>query len=442
MAVHVPAKLKAADLTRFIVRASQLESAKPVIAYWCEYWIVNQILAKGLHNGDAETLEYTTTLMDKLEQIKADNAGNDAIIDDVAGQAYVEQFALETFQRADRAVQADKVTKQTADTFQAASTFFELINIWAAPDAETLAKIKYSKWNAVRIVRALKEGKDPNESNPKPEPTPEESLPALDPDDPEVQGFGKPTRPRQASVEDVPDEADQIEARLARQSSIDKSLHPSARGSPGVGGSPAFDPYPRDGFPYTATQDDNVSPLESSPHARIGSVGGGYFPEVPTFTSEVRDSTLPTAPLDDVLDLGLPDQPSNAPGTKPSVDLESFPPPTMSDQSSPPSPPEFYRPGPPQVPSHSPPPQQHYPPPPVPTFHQAPPPQQFNPVPSPKPATVPVAVQPRTNKLNTDDISVAKAQKHARWAISALNFEDADTAVKELRAALQTLGAV
>lgn len=44
-------------------------------------------------------------------QIKAENAGNDAIIDDVAGQAYVEQFALETFQRADRAVQADKVTK-------------------------------------------------------------------------------------------------------------------------------------------------------------------------------------------------------------------------------------------------------------------------------------------------------------------------------------------
>jgi vacuolar protein sorting-associated protein VTA1 len=38
-------------------------------------------------------------------------------------------------------------------------------------------------------------------------------------------------------------------------------------------------------------------------------------------------------------------------------------------------------------------------------------------------------------------VSVAKAQKHARWAISALNFEDADTAVKELKAALQTLGA-
>jgi hypothetical protein len=35
MAANIPAKLKAADLTRFIVRAAQLESAKPVVAYWC-----------------------------------------------------------------------------------------------------------------------------------------------------------------------------------------------------------------------------------------------------------------------------------------------------------------------------------------------------------------------------------------------------------------------
>ena len=34
-----------------------------------------------------------------------------------------------------------------------------------------------------------------------------------------------------------------------------------------------------------------------------------------------------------------------------------------------------------------------------------------------------------------------EAQKHAKWAISALNFEDADTAVKELRIALRALGA-
>jgi len=35
MAAHIPDKLKSADLTRFIVRAAQLEKVKPVMAYWC-----------------------------------------------------------------------------------------------------------------------------------------------------------------------------------------------------------------------------------------------------------------------------------------------------------------------------------------------------------------------------------------------------------------------
>jgi len=36
---------------------------------------------------------------------------------------------------------------------------------------------------------------------------------------------------------------------------------------------------------------------------------------------------------------------------------------------------------------------------------------------------------------------IAKAQKHAKWAISALNYDDVETAVKELRGALKLLGA-
>ena len=45
-------------------------------------------------------------------------------------------------------------------------------------------------------------------------------------------------------------------------------------------------------------------------------------------------------------------------------------------------------------------------------------------------------------RYKTDDIAISDAQKHARWAVSALNFEDVDTAVKELKIALNALGAV
>ena len=36
MAGIVPAPLKTADVSRFALRAGQLEKAKPVVAYYCE----------------------------------------------------------------------------------------------------------------------------------------------------------------------------------------------------------------------------------------------------------------------------------------------------------------------------------------------------------------------------------------------------------------------
>ena len=40
-----------------------------------------------------------------------------------------------------------------------------------------------------------------------------------------------------------------------------------------------------------------------------------------------------------------------------------------------------------------------------------------------------------------DEDSISQAQKHARWAVSALNFDDVNTAIKELNNALGLLGA-
>jgi len=44
-------------------------------------------------------------------------------------------------------------------------------------------------------------------------------------------------------------------------------------------------------------------------------------------------------------------------------------------------------------------------------------------------------------QFREDDESVAQAENHARWAVSALAFNDVKTAVKELRIALESLGA-
>ena len=118
--------------------------------------------------------------MDKLEQTKSTNTTNDAIIDDVAAKAYIENFALETFNRADEAQRANKVTKQTADAFMAAVTFMDLLNIWGEPEKEIKDKSKFAKYHATRILKAFKAGEDPNATNPVVE---EPSVPAPAPDE-------------------------------------------------------------------------------------------------------------------------------------------------------------------------------------------------------------------------------------------------------------------
>ncbi|OBT38801.1 hypothetical protein VE00_10636 [Pseudogymnoascus sp. WSF 3629] len=430
MAASLPAQLKGnADIARFAQRAAQLEQVKPAIAYWCEYWIVNQLIARGLHNTDSECLQYTSKLMDKLEQTKSKYADDDAIIDDTAGQAYVEQFGLETFERADRAVQANKVTKQTADTFLAASTFLELLNIWGEADQEIQAKLRYAKWNAVRIVKAIKEGKDPNESNPAPEPQPEQAQDQAS--ESELQQLSHPPPP---TAEDAPGEQDLLSPHLAAQSSLNKSLHPSQEPSRQNTPPTASHPGPPPQL-FNPSTSQNVSPLAPSPSAspqdRSGSIGGGYFPEVPT---DARD--IPSAPT--TLPTHLPPTTSPKPSViSPPHEQPTFPTfPTVdytpntghTDQNID----SYYAQSPPQPPA----PAQAkaaYDAPPVSTI-AAPvgstlPPRPVTSAPRPQAAVV------------LDDVAVAKAQKHARWAISALNFEDSETAIRELRAALETLGA-
>lgn len=493
MAAPLPAALKAADINRFALRATQLEQAKPIVAYWCNYFIVNQILSKGLHNADNESLTYTTTMMDKLEQFKSAHAEEAAVTDDTAGKAYVEQFGLETFARADNAVRANKASRQTVDTFQAAATFLDLLQVWGALEPEATAKSRYAKYHALRIAKAIKAGEDPNDSNP-PLEEQEDHLPELDPNDADVralEGDGQPRqpsvvevpdeadkvqqklarvssidqslhpsrdpsvapKPRQPSVAEVPDEADRLQARLAKTSSMDESLHPSRAPSAPPPVQEGVSPISQDPVSYYTDADKApVSPLESQGE-RKPSVGGNYFPETPT-TTQQSSGPSETGP-------SLPEAPSGFAVTRPSAppapphthgnpldnDMNAS---TQPNNSQPPFATSRQPRGPiPPPPSQ---PQQHISPPIAgpPPFSPASPPifptQQASPPqvqPYAQPAAPPPAEPPAwSTPSNVNEESMLSAQKHCRWAISALNFEDVPTAVKELRGALRDLGAL
>ncbi|RMD39225.1 hypothetical protein DV735_g5903, partial [Chaetothyriales sp. CBS 134920] len=307
MAASVPAGLKTADISRFAHRAAQLEKPKPIAAYWCNYWIVNQILSKGLHNTDEECLSYTSALMDRLEKFKEANADEPAVSDDVAGKAYMEQFGLETFARADNAVIANKASRQTADTFQAAATFLDLLAIWGPIEPEITTKIKYAKFHAA----------DNN-------------------DDEDVI-----TKPRQPSVVEVSDDSDEKQRALAQTSTLDQSLHPSR--------DPSAPPPP-------PSQQRQASVTEVA----------GEADRLSAQQHSLHPSRAPSLPR--------------------------------------------------------------------------PQPQPQRQAPTAVLPTVAAAATTTTAPVVVDEDAMARAQKHARWAISALNFEDVPTAIRELKAALEDLG--
>lgn len=450
MASGIPAALKSADIARFAQRAGQVEKAKPSIAYWCNYWIVNQLISRSLHNVDNECTQYTTQLMDKLEKLKAEHGDDDTIMDDVAAQVYVEQFALETFQRAENAMRANKSSRQTADTLLAAATFLELRQIWEPLDPETSSKVKYAKYHALRIAKAIKAGEDPNLTNPVQEPVP---LPesSKTPHRSDIQMTDEnPTRPAayQPSIEEVPDGHDTTNAYRAQDLAANQPRSPSR--------APSLSPRPDDVSSTraeAAPSSDNVenfyqhpsvpdvSPLQSPDRGRNGSIGSGYFPRAPgpdhDHEQDTRDSTHSSG-LNFPLPPTLPDSTSlpprnsfspRAPQDVPSTTFSPDPQPGMDQNhgstASAPATTFGYqqsRPHPAETPRYP----QHI-------ASSGIPPQHASFSPSLQHSNVSHGV--------VDEETLAKAQKHARWAISALNFEDVNTAIKELRGALESLGA-
>jgi len=267
-------------------------------------------------------------------------------------------------------------------------------------DAETTAKVKYAKYHALRIAKAIKAGEDPNASNPVQEEQAGADVNVTTPGGSTVLPSGPSGIYRPPTVESAPESK-----YPSRPSSIVQpsplAQPPNASSTTGMG---LEGDYP------------SVSPVESTETAtaRQNSVGGGYFPSAPTFTSESAAPSFPTA---------APDMPYVDPSL--SGDFNGS---LAAANAITPDPSSFYTQQPSQPPPRS--------------SHLAHPPPSASIPPTPVPFTAAPAPVLAAGSYRTDDESIAQAQKHSKWAMSALNFEDVPTAVKELRIALQSLGAL
>lgn len=324
---------------------------------------VQQALGTKLHLTDNDVAEFVGALLDEVESLKVTDEtltseqGKAILNDEDVAQAYVENFSLKVFAKADRDVYAKTTTKGTATTFIAAATFLDLLKIFQNPLEKDVAdKIRYSKFQATRIIKALKAGEDPNLYDPPEAEKEEEQVDAL----------------LEHSTEDAQDNA-QPQFDLPSAASHDPSSQP-------------FD------LPSAASHDPDAVPFN-----------------LPSAASHDPSESTP---------FDLPSAASHNPGDAPqSPDTVDIPPSSRNVKPS-------YSPSPPAVqPARSPPRVQ------APIQTRAPPSHGHH------------MTKQEVQSLMDETEVISTAQKHAKFAISALNYEDMSTAIRELTAALDLLKA-
>ncbi|GAA5879598.1 hypothetical protein JCM1840_003328 [Sporobolomyces johnsonii] len=395
----VPSELK--PISPYLARATELATADPVISYWCTYYALQQAMTLG--SKDPESQVFLFALMDKLEAMKAEHEDNDAVTEDHAASAYVENFGLKIFAQADNEDRKGRATRLTAKKFLAAANFLELLSVFGEVGSENRDKIKYSKWKATDIAKAFREGRAPV-------PGPAGGLREGE----EAAGT------RHLTAE----EAKELSKELAALGTDDERKERVEMG----GLTPAESK--RGASTSLSTEDDEAASHDeaaSYPFPRQPTELPSVPPSAPDFIDEGPSrSVTPSFPSF----LDTPQTSSHtlsgqsyiptSPAHVESHQTSNLAPPAAHLSSEPPAFPSAVFPSAPSLPPQPP---------------QPPAGHGHSVVPPPPPAA-PV----ETQQDNFDPAEVAKMQKHARWAISALNYEDYETARKELRLALAMLG--
>ncbi|OSX67335.1 hypothetical protein POSPLADRAFT_1042568 [Postia placenta MAD-698-R-SB12] len=423
----VPPELK--SISPYLQRADEVSSKDPVMSYWCAYYAAQAGISLKLKESTSR--KFLFTLLGVLEHLKEDLGHNDAVEDESAAAAYVENFALKVFTMADSEDRRGQATRGTAKKFLAAANFLEILRTFEKDKAESVSadsnaeKIRYSKWKAADIAKAFREGRKPTPGPAGGDPSPEPDVIVPSSASPPPQAYSPPesvagtsalapmrTTPPPPSIVDLPSPQQnsffqQVSPHAPNASLLPHShpdIAPVAR-TPGT-----WSTVTTPGTPGEMLSED-TSPSPSRKEVRFtpsvtGGLTPGFEPSAPPFLDQ---SLLATPP--DVY-TSLPSVPSpSAPEPRFSArfvpeDVEPESGASFASQLPPGFVPSIVLPSVPAMP---------------------PPPGASDATLTP----VPVELTP---------VVIARAQKHCRFAVSSLDYEDVEQARKELRAALKLLG--
>ena len=155
----------------FIKRAKELDQYQPVISYFAKLYSAQLILEGKYHLQSEGVAKFTETLLNEIEEDKKDLTESsekiaDLIDDNEKSFKLVLGFSNVIFTGADKKVREGKADKRTALDFKAASDFYQLLHLWNEQYEEKKdvveKRVKYSKYQCARILKSIRNGEDPN----------------------------------------------------------------------------------------------------------------------------------------------------------------------------------------------------------------------------------------------------------------------------------------
>lgn len=146
-------------IQHYLKTAQEHDNRDPIVAYWCRLYGLQ--LGLKIANQGMEERTLLLAIMDWLEKTKHQMADNESITNDVAAQAYLENYALKLFLYADKQDRASNFGKNVVKAFYTAGMIYDVCQTFGDLTEEVTQNRKYAKWKASYIHNCLKNGETP-----------------------------------------------------------------------------------------------------------------------------------------------------------------------------------------------------------------------------------------------------------------------------------------
>lgn len=154
---EVPASLK--PIAHYLKTAQEHDARDAVVSYWCRLYALQ--LGLKINSQGMEERKFLIQVMDWLETTKKAHTENESITNEVAAQAYLENYALKLFLYADKQDRASNFGKNVVKAFYTAGMIYDVLQTFGELTEEVTQNRKYAKWKASYIHNCLKNGETP-----------------------------------------------------------------------------------------------------------------------------------------------------------------------------------------------------------------------------------------------------------------------------------------